>query len=175
MKKILIIIIIITAFNYIIFAEDIRMKKVDYREITNTVLLYTNGLIIAGESIALLVGMHLLSNGNNPWISAKNVFFAITDIITGSIFLCLAVTNTVFYVNDMNLESTSYYQTGPIISFIIALFSLITHSYREFEFFGQDEGKFLTNSALFAMNNVKLGLLLTGVGFGIVVNVKLLK
>ena len=35
------------------------------------VILLT-GLVIAGEALALQVGMHFLSERNNPWISFKN-------------------------------------------------------------------------------------------------------
>jgi hypothetical protein len=149
------------------------IKKIDYREISNTVLLFTNGCLIAGESIALLIGMHLLSGSDNPWISTKNDFFAASDIITGALFLYLGISNTICYANNEKYDYSTFYQTNLVISFMVILFSLITHTYREIEYFNNSNNNFCSNIPLFVMNNIKLGLLLTGLSFGIVVNIKL--
>jgi hypothetical protein len=41
------------------------------------------GLTMAGEALALLVGMHILSAVDNPWISVKNDLFLALDIVAG--------------------------------------------------------------------------------------------
>jgi hypothetical protein len=49
------------------------------------------GMVVAGEALALLVGMHLLNEGDNPWPSLKNDFFLALDIAAGLGLIYLAL------------------------------------------------------------------------------------
>ena len=41
------------------------------------------GLVVAGQALALPVGMRLASRGDNPWISVKNDLYLALDIVAG--------------------------------------------------------------------------------------------
>jgi hypothetical protein len=45
------------------------------------------GLTMVGDALALLVGMHIPSAGDNPWISVKNDLFLALDIVAGLVLL----------------------------------------------------------------------------------------
>ena len=42
------------------------------------------GILVAGEAMALLVGMVVLSPHPNPWISPRNIFWFGLDIVCGA-------------------------------------------------------------------------------------------
>ena len=42
------------------------------------------GVLVAGEALALLVGMVVLSPHPNPWISPRNIFWFGLDIVCGA-------------------------------------------------------------------------------------------
>ena len=50
-------------------------------------LTLVTGILIAGEALALLVGMHLLSGSGNTWVSAKNDRLIGLDIIACAFLL----------------------------------------------------------------------------------------
>jgi hypothetical protein len=109
------------------------------------------GVLIAGEALALLVGMYLLSPRPNPWIMGLHTFFIALDILCGAglIYLCFN-------------GATS---TRDGLIFIIVLISAAAHVFRDWQYFNTGrEIIFLTNTPLFIFNNVKLiGLIVIGV------------
>lgn len=100
------------------------------------------GTIIAGEATALLLGMHLFSGGDNPWISSKNDLLLILDFITGVGMIYLAVTDPGFYDSPTFLILTNV--------------ALLTHGYREWEYLTGNNNAFCANLPLFIVNNLKL-------------------
>ncbi len=100
------------------------------------------GLVIAGEAVALFVGMHILSERSNPWICWKNDFLLGVDILTGTGLLYFAVVN--------GRTTPSY-----LVYLLIAL-ALLTHGYRAWEHQANVPHRFCTNMPLFVFNNIKL-------------------
>jgi hypothetical protein len=45
---------------------------------TLTILM---GLVITGEAIALLIGVHVINSSNNRWVSVKNDAYLALDIL----------------------------------------------------------------------------------------------
>jgi hypothetical protein len=106
---------------------------------------------MAGEALALLVGMHLLSESTNPWISFKNDLFLGLDIIAGLGLILVAATN-----RDARTS---------IVFYGSAFVSIAAHGYREWEYLARTSNMFCVNAPLFAMNNLKIiGLLIIVVG-----------
>jgi hypothetical protein len=104
------------------------------------------GLVVAGEALALLVGMHFLSKGAKSWTSAKNDLFLALDIAAGLglIYLTLARQGAAW--------SYAFYS-------LVGL-ALLTHGYREWEYLAVASNPFCANAPLFAVNNLKLAGLL---------------
>jgi hypothetical protein len=109
------------------------------------------GLTMAGEALALLVGMHVLSASDNPWTSVKNDLFLAFDILAGLELLYLVLAR----------------RTAPTtLCFLVGL-ALLTHGYRVWEYLARVSNPFCANAPLFAVNNLKLaGLLLIAI-FGV--------
>ncbi len=105
------------------------------------------GIIIVGEALALLVGMHFLSPRGNPWISFKNDLLIGIDIAAGIGLVYVVVANTDFSAG---------------LFFILIGVSLLAHGYREWEYFSDVSAKFCINLPLFILNNIKLAGLLAG-------------
>lgn len=104
------------------------------------------GLLIAGEALALLTGMHFLSPASNPWLSPKNDFLLATDLAAG-----------------MGLVWLALFRSGrhPLLLFCLAAVALLTHGYRLWEYLAHSPNPFCANFPLFTVNNIKLlGLLL---------------
>lgn len=104
------------------------------------------GIIVAGEALALLVGMHFLSEGNNPWISFKNDLLLFLDIVAGLGLVYLAL-------------------AGGGVAWPYALYALVglgfvTDGYREWEYLASAGNPFCANGPLFVVNNLKLAGLL---------------
>lgn len=104
--------------------------------------LITGG-VVAGEAMALLVGMHLLSGSANPWFSFKNDGLLFLDLVTG---LGLAVLAILDIQEDWM----------PVVMVELVLIGLITHAFREWEYLRGVANPFLANTALFIFNNIKL-------------------
>ncbi len=104
-------------------------------------LTIVTGNVIAGEALALLVGMHWLSPAGNPWVSNKNDGFLTLDIAVGLGFLVLA-------------SSVQSFPLSGILHTLILL-SLLAHIYRDGEYFWS-ANKFCANVPLLAVNNIKL-------------------
>ena len=109
------------------------------------------GALIAGEALALLVGMFLFSPRPNPWITGLHTLLIALDVLCGAglIYLCL--------------NGATGGHDGLI--FIIVLISAAAHIFRDWQYFTGGGGIiFLTNAPLFIFNNVKLiGLIVIGV------------
>ena len=100
------------------------------------------GMVVAGEALALLVGMHLLSKGDNSWISAKNDLFLALDIVAGLglVYLALAHRGSAW----------------PYALYSLVGLALLTHGYREWEYLARAGNPFCANAPLFVLNNLKL-------------------
>ncbi len=108
-------------------------------------LLFLTGIIIFGEASALLTGM-LIKKNSRGWLNFKNLFFLISDIITGLFFLLLS-TKLLFSGNPLYLFE------------IILIFSILSHSWREVEYIGDNPLKFCFNIPLWIVNSLKIVLL----------------
>ena len=99
------------------------------------------GLVIVGEALALLVGMHILSERVNPWISFKNDLLLAFDFFSGAALVFLSLRNS---------------DPGGLIFWIAAGLALVTHAYRDWEYLIQAANLFCLNLPLFVVNNFKL-------------------
>jgi len=110
------------------------------------------GLVVAGEALALLAGMRLLSEGDNPWVSVKNDLFLALDMVTGLglVYLALAHRGAAW----------------PYAFSVLAGLALLAHGYREWEYLARASNPFCANGPLFAVNNLKLAGLLASVLLG---------
>ncbi|MCP4543007.1 MAG: hypothetical protein GY832_38310 [Chloroflexi bacterium] len=103
-------------------------------------LTFVLGAIVAGEALALLVGMNL--TGQAEWAKIKNNGLALVDMVTGAALVYLLFTQ-----GDL----------GGFPMFYVFLFViLISHGYREWEYVTDQPAKFCANLPLFVMNSVKL-------------------
>jgi hypothetical protein len=105
-------------------------------------LTMLTGSMIAGEALALVVGMHFLSPSGNPWISLKNDLFLGLDVIVG---LGLAI---VAALSRRTLPSG--------ILYVLVFLSAVAHGYREWEYLFRAGNAFCANTPLFVLNNLKL-------------------
>ncbi|MBN2002400.1 MAG: hypothetical protein JXA21_03495 [Anaerolineae bacterium] len=97
-------------------------------------LAILTGLVIAGEALALAVGMHCLSPRDNPWISAKNDLLLALDFIAGAGLVILAATSR-------NLDV-------PDIFYGLVAISAAAHGYRAWEYFTRTSHAFCINRDL---------------------------
>jgi hypothetical protein len=100
------------------------------------------GLVILGEAVALLVGMHVSSERDNPWISVKNDVLLLADLLTGAGLIYLALTQ------ETLSRSALFYS--------ITALALLAHGYREWEYAANALNKFCLNAPLMIVNTVKL-------------------
>jgi hypothetical protein len=100
------------------------------------------GIVIAGEALALVLGMHVLSPGGNPWISLKNDLLLGLDIVVGAGLLIVAA------------NRGSPPASG--IFYVLVCTALVTHGYREGEVLARAGNAFCANAPLFAVNSLKL-------------------
>lgn len=107
------------------------------------------GTVVAGEALALLVGMVFLSPKGNPWISTKNSVLLGLDILTG-----LGMVVLIVLLHRMDVIYLFY---GCV------LLSILTHGYREVEYLVRAGNPFCINTPLFIVNSIKLaGLVVIG-------------
>jgi hypothetical protein len=108
------------------------------------------GLIVAGEALALLVGMHVLSEGANTWLTVKNNLFLVLDIVAGLGLVYLALTH----------RGVAW----PYALYFLVGLALLTHGYREWEYLAGADDPFCADKPLFAVNNLKIvGLFATAI------------
>jgi hypothetical protein len=110
------------------------------------------GLVVAGEALALLAGMRLLSEGGNPWVSVKNDLFLAFDIVTGLGLVYLALAH----------QGAAWHYAF----FLLAGLALLAHGYREWEYLARSSNPFCANAPLFAVSNLKLASLLASAILG---------
>ena len=104
---------------------------------------FITGSVIAGEALALLVGMFLLSPRPNSWITWRNILFLGLDIVCGVGMIVLMLIRRDFF--------------GYIFLSALVLIAFSSHVYREWEYFASSTiHRFLINLPLFVLNNVKL-------------------
>ena len=135
----------------LIHSED--YQNMNLYQIKNAAQLCAGGLI-AIESSLLLFGMNYPSVSD--WSSTKNVAFAVSDVILGS--------SLIYYsLSKIDIPKSLIYLTYSL------LFS--THIYRNFELIPiLSENKFCHNTPLYILNNVRIGLLATGLGLTFKIN-----
>jgi hypothetical protein len=97
--------------------------------------------VTAGEVLALVIGMRLLSRGDNLWVSTKNDLLLGIDVLTGMVMVICSV------VGSMS--------NSAVLNTAVAV-SLLAHGYREWEYLAQVGNAFCANLPLFVMGNVKL-------------------
>ena len=96
------------------------------------------GMVIVGEAILLFIGMYVLGKKDNEWKNRFNLNTLLIDLAFGLIIIFNA------------------FEGMPLV--IIAVLALIvTHLYREIEYFKKNKkSRFITNVPLFAVNTIKL-------------------
>ena len=106
------------------------------------------GLVIAGEAMALLIGLRIVGSGDDPWLCAKNDLLLALDLVTGLGLICAV-----------------FVKRGPMtpyVFFAAVAIALLSHLFREWEVIARAANPFCANTPLFVVNNLKiLGLLLT--------------
>jgi hypothetical protein len=106
-------------------------------------------LLMVGEAVALTVGVRLLGQPDNPWVSTKNDLLLALDVVGG-----LGLAWIAWHAGD-----------GPASPWLwpLLVLALATHGYRDWEYLTGAGNAFLGNAALFVVNNVKvLGFLVAG-------------
>ena len=99
------------------------------------------GAIIAIESLALLVGTHLVAH-SPEWAVPKNMALIITDIVGGAVLTWIA------------LKGRS--DPFPAVFYPLVAFLILSHAYREWEYLAGIERAFCANVPLFVFNNIRL-------------------
>jgi hypothetical protein len=100
------------------------------------------GLLVAGEALALLIGMHLLSRSHNPWLSWKNDLLLVLDLLVG--------------VGLIGVVVATRNPIGALPLYLMTGLGLFTHLYREWEYLSEVSNAFCVNPPLFVLNNVKI-------------------
>jgi hypothetical protein len=100
------------------------------------------GVVTAGEALALLIGMRVLSQPGNPWISAKNDLLLALDILVGLGLIWLA------WRGPSAL--------GSALFWLVTAAGLLSHGFRDWEYLITAANRFLANGPLFVVNNLKL-------------------
>ena len=103
-------------------------------------LIFGLGAVIAGEALALLIGMNLTDQ--SEWAKIKNNGLALLDLVTGA-----ALVYFLFARGDLG---------GFPMFYALLVVILISHGYREWEYAANRPNKFCANVPLFVMNSVKL-------------------
>ena len=122
------------------------LSELDFLEI----ITLLTGAFIAGEALALTMGMYFMGSSQTSWIS-RNTLFLVLDVVVGFGLIYLA-----FATSDVDTW---------MIFYLLSVMALITHGYREWEYLADVEHKFCFNMPLFVVNNIKLiGLVIMLVG-----------
>ncbi len=149
-KPILFLVLSILLINISFAGEETDMNLVKIQNITQICA----GGLIAVESLLLLFGMNYPTISN--WSSVKNITFAVSDVILGSSLIYYSLSK-----NDIPI-SLIYLTYGLLFS---------THIYRNFELIPiLSDNKFCHNTPLYILNNVRIGLLATGLGLTFKIN-----
>lgn len=104
--------------------------------------------LVAGEAIALMLGMALSGSEKRSWLLNRNLLWLITDLVAGA-GLCWLVWD--------------FHEHYTLIWILVSILSL-SHAWRFMEVLLAWPGAFCFNTALYIVNNLKLvGLLLTAI------------
>jgi hypothetical protein len=106
-----------------------------------TILL---GILLVGEAAALFIGMHVLGNKPNSWISYKNTLLLVLDVGCGTMLLFSVLV-----------------KIPEVIFWLVFIMVVLSHSFREYEYFSMQKQPFCSNLPLFIVNNVKMVLSLS--------------
>ena len=109
-------------------------------EQVNHGLIFCLGAVVAGEALALLIGMNLTDQ--SEWAKIKNNGLALIDLVTGAALVYLSFTR-----GDLG---------GFPMFYVLLAVILISHGYREWEYVVNQPNKFCANVPLFVVNSVKL-------------------
>jgi hypothetical protein len=107
------------------------------------------GTVIAIESLALLIGTHLVAR-DSAWTVPKNTILIALDILGGAWLLFVAVRGRSRPVS--------------IAFYVVAGILLLTHLYREWEYLAGIPNAFCANMPLFVFNNLRLAGLVAAIG-----------
>ncbi len=105
----------------------------------NRWLIFGLGAVVAGEALALLIGMNASSS---EWARLKNNGLALLDLVTGAVLIYL-----LFARGDLD---------ALLVFYVLLSVILISHGYREWEYVANRPNKFCENAPLFVVNGVKL-------------------
>lgn len=149
-KSMFFLLLLIIPINISVAEEEVEMSL---NQIQNINQICAGGLI-AVESSLLLFGMNYPAV--TDWSSVKNISFALSDIVLGS--------SLIFYsLSEKTLPPSILYLTYGLL--------LSTHIYRSFEIVPiLSENKFCHNTPLYILNNIRIGLLATGLGLTVRIN-----
>ncbi|MBD3405326.1 MAG: hypothetical protein GF411_04205 [Candidatus Lokiarchaeota archaeon] len=112
-------------------------------EIVIDILIIILGLVVAGEAIALFLGSSLSGFERQTWQTIPNITFLVFDIITGVAIVFLTIAKK---------ELTNY----PLVLSTFIVVIIITHLLRDIEFLIDTVEKFIANTPLLVVNNLKL-------------------
>jgi hypothetical protein len=115
---------------------------------TRTIVTLLTGAVVAGESLALFLGTHVIAR-SVEWAVRKNTALIALDVIGGAALIWMALQN----------------RSGAVspIFYLLAALLIVTHGYRVWEVLTDVERAFCANPALFWFNNVRLPGLLVSV------------
>jgi len=100
------------------------------------------GAVVAGEAAALVLGTRTFGARPNPWNSRKNRALLGLDLVTGTVLLWLAL-------------AVGEHSRTPAFYVVVTL-ALLTHGYREWEYFVAPQHRFAANVPLLIMNSTKI-------------------
>lgn len=126
-----------------------------------TAIKYTTLLtaaLIAGEALALEIGMHLPANRGNGWLHPRNEIMMATDILTGVALIVLTFTQPEFY------RTPAFY--------ILTGLNIVTHVFRDVEYFAPLADPYCGNVPLLVINNVKLAGLIAAGSLGLNLSIR---
>lgn len=116
-----------------------------------TAVTILTAALVAGEALALLVGMVFLSQRPNFWINKWNIFLMVSDVLCGLSLIGLV------------LMAAGGLRDGLI--FTITLLSLAAHAFRQWQYYARiDAARFLVNKPLLVVNALKMAGLVCMVG-----------
>lgn len=99
-------------------------------------------VVILGEALALIVGIGLLSRGQNPWLAWRNVLLLGLDVVAGAVLMWAV------FRSGGDAQQVGLYGAIAIL--------LLSHGYREWEYLVGVPNRVCFNLPLFAVNNAKL-------------------
>jgi hypothetical protein len=130
----------------------VNQFKIQRKRESMTIIGIVTGLVIAGEALALFVGMVILSPDAAAWVSPKNNALLLLDVLTGIAIIWLVLGG----------------QAGTGWPGIPVLVGLATHVYREWEVRSGAPHPFCFNTPLRILNAVKLAGLVILLGWVVV-------